>query len=98
MENDNEGVGAPSGPRVLASRSLRPECYRGDLANSKIFGRDVAVWVFALEKLRGLDRDGFDVAIETAACRQRGFRIERRVDFQSSFTASRANGEPASIN
>jgi hypothetical protein len=64
----------------------------------KIFGRDVAVWVFALEKLRGLDRDGFDVAIETAACRQRGFRIERRVDFQSSFTASRANGEPASIN
>lgn len=29
----------------------------------KIFGRDVAVWVFALEKLRGLDRDGFDVAI-----------------------------------
>ena len=28
MENDNEGVGAPSGPRVLASRSLRPECYR----------------------------------------------------------------------
>jgi hypothetical protein len=63
MENDNEGVGAPSGPRVLASRSLWPECYRGDLANSKILGRDVAVWVFAPEELRGLDRDGFDVAI-----------------------------------
>jgi len=31
-----KGVGTPSGPRVLASRSLRPECYRGDLANSKI--------------------------------------------------------------
>ena len=63
MKNDNEGVGAPSEPRVLASRSLRPECYRGDLANSKIFGRDIAVWVFAPEELRGLDRDGFDVAI-----------------------------------
>jgi len=63
MENDNEGVAAPSGPRVLASRSLRPVCYRGDLANSKILGRDVAVWNFAPEELRGLDRDGFDVAI-----------------------------------
>ena len=30
MKNDNEGVGAPSEPRVLASRSLRPECYRGE--------------------------------------------------------------------
>ena len=63
MENDNEGVGAPSGPRVLASRSLRPKCYRvtspirRSLAAMSLFG-------FLLpEELRGLDRDGFDVAI-----------------------------------
>jgi hypothetical protein len=65
-----------SGPRVLASRSLRPECYRGDLANSKIFGRDIAVWVFAPEELRGLDRDGFDVAI--------GARFAVNEDFELS--------------
>ena len=76
MENDNEGVGAPSGPRVLASRSLRPECYRGDLANSKIFGRDIAVWVFAPEELRGLDRDGIDVAM--------GARFAVNEDFELS--------------
>ena len=76
MKNENEGVGAPSGPRVLASRSLRRECYRGDLANSKIFGRDVAVWVFAPEELRGLDRDGFDVAI--------GPRLAVNEDFELS--------------
>ena len=76
MKNDNEGVGAPSEPRVLASRSLRPECYRGDLANSKIFGRDIAVWVFAPEELRGLDRDGFDVAI--------GARFAVNEDFELS--------------
>ena len=38
MENDNEGVGAPSGPRVLASHC-------GDLANLKIFGRDIGIAV-----------------------------------------------------
>jgi hypothetical protein len=42
----------------------------------KIFGRDVAVWVFALEKLRGLDRDGFDVAI--------GARFAVNEDFELS--------------
>jgi hypothetical protein len=35
----------------------------GWLANSKIFGRGVAVWIFAPEELCGLDRDGFDVAM-----------------------------------
>ena len=52
-------VGRVFSPR----RSLRPECYRGDLTNSKIFGRDVAVWVFAPEELCGLDPDSFDVAM-----------------------------------
>ena len=76
MENDNASVGVPSGPRVLASRSLRPECYRGDLANSKIFGRGVAVWIFAPEELCGLDRDGFDVAM--------GARFAVNEDFELS--------------
>ena len=71
-----KGVGTPSGPRVLASRSLRRECYRGDLANSKIFGRDITVWVFAPEELLGLDRDGFDVAI--------GARFAVNEDFEMS--------------
>jgi hypothetical protein len=78
MKNDNEGVGAPSGPRLLASRSLWPECYRGDLANSKILGRDVAVWNFAPEELRGLDRDGFDVAIGPRLAVDRDSRSARR--------------------
>ena len=61
--------------RVFSPRdSLRPECYRGDLANSKIFSRDVAVWVFAPEELRGLDR--FDVAI--------GARFAVNEDFELS--------------
>jgi hypothetical protein len=63
MKNDNEGVGTPSGPRVLASRSLRPDCYRGDLANSKILTA-MSLFGFLLpEELCGLDHDGFDVAI-----------------------------------
>ena len=75
MKNDNEGVGTPSGPRVLASRSLRPECYRGDLANSKIFGRDVAVCVFAPEELCGLDPDSFDVAMGTRLAVNEDFEL-----------------------
>jgi hypothetical protein len=92
MENDNEGVGAPSGPRVLASRSLRPECYRGDRADSKIFGRDVAVWVFALEKLRGLDRDGFDVAIGPRLAVDRD--LEVRADHPSKLSTSNCRHSP----
>ena len=86
MENDNASVGVPSGPRVLASRSLRPECYRGDLANSKIFGRDIAVWVFAPEELRGLDRDGFDVAIAARFAVNEDSELSAEWIFQSSFT------------
>jgi hypothetical protein len=92
MENDNEGVGAPSGPRVLASRSLRPECYQGDLADSKISGRDVAVWVFALEKLRGLDRDGFDVAIGPRLAVDRD--LEVRADHPSKLSTSNCRRSP----
>ena len=92
MENDNEGVGAPSGPRVLASRSLRPECYRGDLANSKILGRDVAVWNFAPEELRGLDRDGFDVAIGPRLAVDRD--LEVRADHPSKLSTSNCRRSP----
>ena len=62
MKNDNEGVGTPSGPRVLASRSLRPECYRGDLANSKILAV-MSLFGFLLLRNSGLDPDSFDVAM-----------------------------------
>ena len=92
MKNDNEGVGAPSGPRVLASRSLWPECYRGDLANSKILGRDVAVWNFAPEELRGLDRDGFDVAIGPRLAVDRD--LEVRADHPSKLSTSNCRRSP----
>jgi len=92
MKNDNEGVGAPSGPRVLASRSLWPECYRGDLANSKILGRDVAVWNFAPEELRGLDRDGFDVAIGPRLAVDRD--LEVRADHPSKLSTSNCSRSP----
>ena len=83
MKNDNEGVGAPSGPRVLASRSLWPECYRGDLANSKILGRDVAVWNFA---------DGFDVAIGPRLAVDRD--LEVRADHPSKLSTSNCRHSP----
>ena len=86
MENDNEGVGAPSGPRVLASR------YRGDLANSKIFGRDITVWVFAPEELLGLDRDGFDVAIGPRLAVDRD--LEVRADHPSKLSTSNCRRSP----
>jgi len=92
MENDNEGVGAPSGPRVLASRTPPPECYRGILANSKIFGRDVAVWVFAPEELRGLDRDGFDVAIGPRLAVDRD--LEVRADHPAKLSTSNCRHFP----
>jgi hypothetical protein len=51
---------------------------RGDLANSKIFGRDIAVWVFAPEELRGLDRHGFDVAIGARFAVNEDFELSAR--------------------
>ena len=46
-----------------ASRSLRPECHRGDFAGPQVFHRDIAVWISALEEFSGRDRHGFDVAV-----------------------------------
>ena len=73
-----------SGPRVLASRSLRPECCRGDLADSKISGPDVAVWIFALEKLRGL----VSPLLETGDLRD---SIERDVQQHVAYVGSNDN-------
>jgi hypothetical protein len=66
------------------SRVFSPRAHCGlnatgaNLANSKIFGRDIAVWVFAPEELRGLDRDGFHVAIGARFAVNEDFELSAR--------------------
>jgi hypothetical protein len=44
----------------------------------KIFGRDITVWVFAPEELRGLNRDGFDVAVGARFAVNKDFELSAR--------------------
>ena len=61
-------------------RAFSPRAHCGlnatGATSPKIFGRDITVWVFAPEELRGLNRDGFDVAI--------GARFAVNEDFELS--------------
>jgi hypothetical protein len=50
--------------------------YDGHLSSLQVFHRNFAVWVSALEKFSGRDRNGFDVAI--------GARLAVNEDFELS--------------
>jgi len=83
-----ERQGAARSRLALTAAQMLP----GDLANSKILGRDVAVWNFAPEELRGLDRDGFDVAIGPRLAVDRD--LEVRADHPSKLSTSNCRHSP----